>query len=295
MSGFKKLFTTLKAVGDHPLYRRRKLVAMTSFIWSQIAARAQRGDVSVKFPDATRLIVAPRVKGAAHYLFPGLCEFEEMSFVMHFLRANDLFADIGANIGAYTVLAAGVAKAQVVAYEPNPRTFSQLRQNIAINHIDTQVRAVNAAVGRTAAKLRLTDDLGTENYVMPEGNMGIEVPVWPLDAHLEGKIPKLLKIDVEGFETEAFAGATQLLAAPALQAMIVERNDSGARYGFDEGMLHRTIRNAGFSPFAYEPFTRKLFPLPSEARGNLIYLRDHVRAEQLVGSAVGYKFKGVKV
>jgi FkbM family methyltransferase len=206
-----------------------------------------------------------------------------------------LFLDVGANIGAYTVLAAGVTKARVIAFEPNPRTFSQLRKNLEINQISEQVRTVNAAVGRSPAKLRLTDDLGTENYVITGAGAGIEVPVWPLDEQLGGAIPKLLKIDVEGFETEAFAGAARLLGAPALQAMIVERNNSGARYGFDEGELHRTIRSAGFSPFAYEPFTRKLSPLPSEALGNLIYLRDLVAVQQMVQSSPGYSFTGLVI
>jgi hypothetical protein len=38
-------------------------------------------------------------------IYAGLHEFGDMAFVLHFLRAGDLFADVGANIGSYTVLA----------------------------------------------------------------------------------------------------------------------------------------------------------------------------------------------
>lgn len=290
MSTLKKIVTTLKAVSGHPLYRRHKTRSMVKFAWGQCVARLRRDDVIVPFPNATRLAVSPWVKGAAHYIFPGLCEFEEMSFVMHYLRPQELFLDVGANIGAYTVLAAGVANAKVIAFEPNPRTFSQLKKNLELNQISGQVRAINAAVGRSAAKLWLTDDLGTENYVMTGEGIGIEVPVWPLDDQLGVEIPKLLKIDVEGFETEAFAGASRLLASPALQAMIVERNDSGRRYSFDEEELHRSIRSAGFSPYCYQPFERKLCRLDDNARGNLIYLQDLQAAEQLVVSSKSYSF-----
>jgi hypothetical protein len=37
----------------------------------------------------------------------GLFEFEEMAFVLHALRGDELFVDVGANVGIYTVLAAG--------------------------------------------------------------------------------------------------------------------------------------------------------------------------------------------
>jgi hypothetical protein len=51
------------------------------------------------------------MKGAAHFIYPGVCEFEEMAFVLHYARPTDLFVDVGANIGAYTVLAAGASGA----------------------------------------------------------------------------------------------------------------------------------------------------------------------------------------
>ena len=73
------------------------------------------------------------MKGAAHYITPRLCEFEEMAFVMHFLRPGELFVDVGANVGAFTVLAAGVAGAAVRAFEPNPGTFEMLERNVRLN------------------------------------------------------------------------------------------------------------------------------------------------------------------
>jgi hypothetical protein len=44
--------------------------------------------------------------GATGNLYVGLHEFEEMAFLLHFLRPGDLFADVGANVGSYTILAA---------------------------------------------------------------------------------------------------------------------------------------------------------------------------------------------
>ena len=43
--------------------------------------------------------------GVTGNVYCGLHDFAEMSFMLHLLRAGDLFADIGANVGSYTVLA----------------------------------------------------------------------------------------------------------------------------------------------------------------------------------------------
>ena len=126
----KKLYVTLRTQGRHPLNRKSSWRAAFDFSLAQIAARLVPGEVCVPFPNGTRLLVPPHMKGAAHFIYPGLCEFEDMGFALHFLRPDDLFLDVGANIGAYTVLAAGAAGCRVIAFEPAPATFRSLQANL---------------------------------------------------------------------------------------------------------------------------------------------------------------------
>jgi len=295
MNILKKITLTLASVSKHPLYRGRPVTAAASFVYAQCRARLHRGAITVNFPNNTVLEVSPWAKGAAHFIFPRLCEFEQMSFVMHFLRPGELFVDAGANIGAYTVLAAGVAGADAMAFEPSPRTFKQLQRNVEINHLSQRVRVINAALGSGPGTLKLTDDLGTENYVVRGSDAGVEVPVVALDDQLGPRTAQLMKVDVEGFETEVFAGATRLLKAPETMAMIVERNNSGNRYGFDEERLHASIRQAGFLPFTYEPFRRELKPLGLEQLGNIIYVRDVDFVRRRLTDASPFKIAGATV
>ena len=120
MNPVTKILGALRAIARHPVNHRRKLMAVLEYGFIQAAARLVPGDICVEFPNHTRLLVSPRMKGAAHYIAPRLCEFEEMAFVMHFLRPGELFVDVGANVGVFTVLAAGVAGAEVRAFETNP-------------------------------------------------------------------------------------------------------------------------------------------------------------------------------
>ena len=72
------------------------------------------------------------------------------------LKSGDVFCDIGANIGYYTVLAAPIVgdTGKVVAIEPSPATFELLKQNIKLNNADN-VRMVRAAVADQPGTLTL--------------------------------------------------------------------------------------------------------------------------------------------
>jgi hypothetical protein len=67
----------------------------------------------VPFVDDTKLLADPAM-GMARYgsygavFVCGLTEFEDMGFALHLLTDEDLFGDIGANVGFYSVLASGV-------------------------------------------------------------------------------------------------------------------------------------------------------------------------------------------
>src|SRR5207248_910045 len=67
-------------------------------------------------------------------------EVAEMAFVLHVLRPSDKFIDVGANVGSYTVLAAGAVGSRVFAVEPIPTTFGFLRRNVALNGLGELVR-----------------------------------------------------------------------------------------------------------------------------------------------------------
>ena len=297
MDPFRKLYYTLQSVANHPLNRHSRWKAMRDFCVAQVAVRLVPGDVCVAFPNQTRLLVSPRMKGAAHFISPGLCEFDEMCFATHFLRPEDLFADVGANVGAYTVLAGGVAGARAVSVEPSPGTFRYLGQNVRLNNLNEKVTALNVALGSKEGTLRLTENLGTENFVRPEGSGsgGVEVKVTTLNKVFADSVPALIKIDVEGFETEVFAGADRILAQPSLQAMIVERGAVASRYGHDEDALHRHIQASSFIPCAYSAIKRELSKIPGDSKGNIIYVRDFDFVQNKLKAAAAFHFAGMAI
>lgn len=297
MNPVSKIVVALRDIRNHPVNRSQKNKAVLKYGFVQVAARLVPGDVCVDFPNGTRLLVPPLMKGAAHYISPGLCEFEDMAFVMHYLRPNDLFVDIGANIGAFTVLASGAAGCQTVAFEAAPDTFEALSRNIRLNGLQDRVTAVMAAAAQKEGDTFFTSGLGTENCINPShnGNSGVKVKMTTVDIQLAGKSPDVLKVDVEGFETEVFAGAVNTLKSSKLQAILIEKDGLGARYGFDEEPLHRNIEQHGFVPCSYQPFSRQLVPRKDEGLRNIIYTRDIKAANEKLRSATPFKLGDLSV
>jgi FkbM family methyltransferase len=294
------LFNTYRFIANHPLTRDNKIGAFSRWARWQFGSRVLGWPVVVPFVGETRLLANPGMTGATGNIYCGLHEFEDMAFVLHFLRPGDLFVDVGANIGSYTILASA-ANADVISFEPVPSTFDVLLDNVHLNRLEKSVDARNQAVGRNTCELEMIADQDTTNQALVAGDhypgKSIRVPVVTLDAALQGTTPKLIKIDVEGFETEVLAGAKATLENPALRAVIMELNGSGARYGFDEDSLHRHMQSVGFRPCRYDPITRRVIDLQGARSdtGNTLYLRDPGTIQTVVSGSPIYRVMGAEL
>ncbi len=296
MNFVRKVYLTLRGVAEHPMHKNQRFKSVLHFCTAQVAARFVPGDICVSFPNQTFLLVPPRMKGAAHFIFPRLPEFDTMAFVMHFLRPGDLFVDVGANIGAYTVLASGVAGAKSISFEPSPSSFQSLKRSVFLNNLSGKVDLHQAALARVEGPIRVTQGLGTENHVSTgNGPSTVEVPATTLDKVLGERKPILIKIDVEGFESEVLGGAEQTLMSTSLQGLIIERSGAGNQYGFDESALHAGLRAKGFRPMFYCPAQRKLAPLSEESIGNILYVRNLEDVNARTRSAETFQIGDFKV
>lgn len=294
------LLRTFEFIINHPLNRRHRLRAFGRYVRWQFSSLLAPGLIAVPFVEESRFLATFGMTGLTGNIYGGLHEFEDMAFLLHALRPEDLFVDIGANVGSYTILASKNAGAETVSIEPVPSTFEQLLDNINLNRLSEKVIALNIAVGQKSGRLRFTTSLDTVNHVVPENSeekATIEVPVQRLDDVLKEKSPFLMKIDVEGFETEVLRGAEETLSRGTLQAIIMEVNGSGARYGYDDMALHKQLLERGFSSYTYQPFTRTLTKLELKGlhQGNILYIRDLDLISKRLKSARAYSIVGEQV
>lgn len=287
------IVNNLRFITQHPLTQNAQIAALTRWLKWQVGSRLVSGPVVIPFVSDTQLIVQPGMTGATGNVYCGLHEFEDMALLLHALRPDDLFVDIGANVGSYTVLGGGAVGACCISIEPILSTFAWLQQNIAINGLNGRVQALNIGLGREEGVLRFTDGFDTMNHVVDDMAVAsaVEVVVRTLDTVLDDTEPTLIKIDVEGFETEVMAGAEHALTSSALLAVIMELNGSGDRYGFDENALHQQMLDYGFTTCHYHPFERKLDVLHGSrsSSGNTLYVRDVAKLSERVQTASRFK------
>jgi FkbM family methyltransferase len=288
----------LKFIYKHPLNKHHRIGAIIKFIKWQISSRLINGSVVYNWINNSKLIVSRGMTGATGNIYVGLMEYEDMSFLLHYLQKDDLFFDVGANVGVYTVLASKVKKAKTIAFEPLPDTFDKLLDNIQINRLDNVI-SKNIGLSFEPSKLYFTTNKDTMNSVALDSDMDKqEVDVDTLDnISNQYGIPKIIKIDVEGYETNVLKGAKSILENKNLEVIILELNNSGKKFGFDDDDIHNDLLNYGFTPHTYNPFNRQIIKLDSYTSHNTIYIKNNLyeKIKLIVQQSEKFICNGLKI
>lgn len=258
-----RIVNQLWFVSTHPLKRDHKLRAVLGYLRWLVGIRLLGGEHVYEWVNGSRLLVRQGEAISAN-VYTGIEEFADMGYLLHVLRKDDLFVDVGANAGAYTVLACAAVGARGHAFEPVPATYQRLLQNLHLNHLEGWVVGHNIGLGSAPGRAAFTTAQGSTNHVLAVGEpsaLAIEVEMSTLDHALAEEAPSVLKIDVEGYETPVLQGAGETLKKKSLHSVILELDGSGSRYGYREDSALALMQDHGFRPYTYEPLTRTLIPL----------------------------------
>jgi FkbM family methyltransferase len=272
---FNELVSLFRYWQRHPLASRDLPGTVARFLRWQLGSRLLRMPLLLPWIGSTSLVIEAGMAGATMNLYCGLHEAADMAFVLHALRPGDVFLDVGANVGTYTILASGVAHASTIALEPIPSTFFRLLRNLRLNDLLSRVDSHCVAVGAMEGSVSFTSGRDTTNRAIsllpsPSQEPTVEVPLTSLDQLLlqTGSTPLVWKVDVEGYEPEVLLGASASLKHPHLRAVLLEA---------DTPALQRTMEDADFARYSYNPFSRTLSPSfgPASSGGhNQLWIRD---------------------
>lgn len=280
------MVNTLSFITRHPLTRDRPLAALARFGRWQVESRLKR-EVEFQWIEGSKLLVRNGMTGATGNIYCGLHEFADMGFVLHLLRPGDLFVDVGANIGSYTVLASAVCGAETIAVEPDPGTLAALKRNIEVNRMGGLVTVVEAALGAAEGTARFTVGLDTMNKVTTNREAETqEVAVKRLDDVLKARDPLLIKLDVEGFEAEVLSGGAAVLAKPSLIGIETECRDPE---------VIALLNAAGFEELYYDPMTRLLLDEPRWSQSNALFIRDRAACAGRLAASRRFSILGMSI
>ena len=189
--------------------------------------------------------------------FDGYYERPLVDWLKRTLTADDVFWDVGANIGAISLVAARLCR-QVVAFEPDPRSLTYLARNVQANQL-AAVEIIAAALGNEAGAAPLyqssATNSGMTSLVAGHGDVVGETNVTVLTADdliatRPELLPTVMKLDVEGAEHLVLGGAKRLLNSGRLRALVFEDGRDAAARPTNQKVVER-LREANYR---IEPF-----------------------------------------
>lgn len=144
-----------------------------------------------------------------------LDESEPLTYKYLTNQSGNLFIDLGANVGGYTIRL-GRKFRSVISVEPNPNAVEILRKHLELNHLQN-VKVVEKAIWDSIGEATLGVPAGNKTTLSTigvhfEGGTSITVHTTTLDSLTEGyERVDVIKMDVEGVELSALKGAGKTL------------------------------------------------------------------------------------
>ena len=167
-------------------------------------------------------------------------EPETIYFLDNYLKEGDVYFDIGANVGVFTIYPAKrYHDIQIFAFEPDGSNLALLKENLIENNIKENVLTYGLGISNSVglSKLHIQDltpgsALQTEDkniiktsvtgnlpIVWTEGIFTVTIDYFCKELNV---IPNVIKIDTDGNENKILMGAKTILKNPELRAIIIE-------------------------------------------------------------------------
>lgn len=292
----KTVKNVLDGLWHYPLSKEkisyRLNVFLRFFKWQIVEKRRYtRGGIIKDWIGDRKLLVYPDRSCSTGNYYLGLMEYEEMGFLLHYIREEDCFVDCGANIGIYSILM-GKKCEKGYAIEPSTDTFRILKKNMELNNL-SNVKLIKAGVGEKPGKLFFSKGMDCVNHIVDVSNEDAksnceEIDVVTLDERFKDIDVNILKIDVEGFETKVLQGASQMLESEKLNVIIMEV--------FGKEKLINLLKEKGFSLCKYNPKERNLTLMQNDEAGNNgIFIRNVEKARDRIRKGDSIKIYGVTI
>ena len=202
----------------------------------------------------------------------------ELAFLLTFVDAGDSVFDLGAHIGSFAIpLAQKIGpRGRILVVEGLPETFVVLERNMRRLVPSGGAALVNVLIASASQRYAAQTPQGNTgaNFFAPTvGDEGVAVPATTLDALCNAHFfPRIVKIDLEGFEVFALEGGRELLARrPIIYAEVADQllRRCGASVAQLDALLqghgYRYFRNVGDRNAAHDRFI--VAELPTRAAG----------------------------
>jgi FkbM family methyltransferase len=187
--------------------------------------------------------------------YPQLYDRREVAMLRRQLQRGDVFLDVGANIGFYSLIASTRvgSEGRVVAVEPDPEIFEILKQNISLNDFNN-IEPVQAGISDRQETLRLGVNLhgnrGASSFLANDQPTGVNVACLPLSQVVKQRGFQRIaaaKVDIEGFGVKALSRYFQDVPPMLYPGFMIMEEETG---------LYDLMSAKGYEQLGYWGFNR---------------------------------------
>ena len=234
---------------------------------------------------------------------PFTVEWIESSF-----KPGQVFYDIGANVGAYSLIAAKAVPdgGHIFAFEPSPASFLDLTRNVALNDCMASVTPLPLALWSRNELLALVPGVtvagepsrptvvgAAQHDVIPRPTQPsadsapiVGVPLDDLVERFGLPVPTHAKVDTDGYEFHVLSGAQRTLAREEWQSIHIEL-DRGETSRNDQ--VRTMLVDAGFRTYRqHERTTTSTFPDP-DSRPDVYWTFSRDQPRSVTGRTKGVR------
>ena len=211
--------------------------AILRFIYWNLGVRTANITLRYKMTGSTTAVTVENI--SANMFITTYAEFERfydlkgereiLRDVLGQVSENDVFYDIGANVGLYScMISSAIPKCEVYPFEPHPTNVEALKRNLQLNDIGGQI--FQLALSDEEGEFELSSEgaeAGLGEHSLDTSGTGSTVPVTvrrldDLRKDHDIPIPTVVKIDVEGAELDVIRGAKETFSDPNCKVIYCE-------------------------------------------------------------------------
>lgn len=191
-----------------------------------------------------KLKLNPKFNSHRNLIMKDVYEEKITQKIQEEVNKKDIFIDIGAHIGYYSILASTLGFKKVLAFEPVPENFHYLRKNINLNN---KKKIIPKKIGlgsknklkRFYHNLESTAKSSILDINKKDTKNLIKIQIKRGDNIIEAK-PNFIKIDVEGYELEVIKGLQNIIKE-SLPKIIFEFNPHYYKDHFDSHYIQKNL------------------------------------------------------
>ena len=209
----------------------------------------------VELPNGIAYHLDPLTQFASRWFELGAYEADTEAIFRAEIQPHDVVADVGANEGYFTILAARLAhRGRVIAVEPQMRCLELLSRNLAANGLgNCTIQSVALGAMQGTGELQLMPEMnsGASNLIHAYRWARRRQPVEIVDAtELAARAGvagfDFMKVDVEAYEPEVVRGLLPMLRAGRVKKLLLDYHPGSlARRGFSPLDIHEQVLSGG--------------------------------------------------